>query len=399
MQKLGEGKSKMKVLITGGTGTISSGIVRECVNRGYETYALTRGFNNTRNIDGAKYLHADIWNAKEVNTVIGGLKFDIVVECLVYSIEELEKSLDNFANRCNRYVFISTAAIYKGQGKKRVKESDEKNLIEWTYTKNKIECEKYIKEFCGNKGLEYTIVRPTVTYGDYRIPFPIATRNPGWTFFQRMLDGKPMIAGDNVVFSIIHIDDFSKAVVSLFDNNKAVNEDFHIASSKNNVYWDDVVSEAGKILGVSPKIVHIPIDVIQKVWPGIYDEMNYHKNKTQIFDDTKIKNVTGVEAVVGLSEGMKRVILSMKSEAEDRNLTLDEKWNDYCNATMFYALKKGRLSQQDRKIAEDYINEVGQSEFQLCYKRVKWYNKKEALYRMKVSVERKIKRLGKKNNG
>lgn len=32
----------MRVLITGGTGTISSGLVNESVNRGYDTYAITR---------------------------------------------------------------------------------------------------------------------------------------------------------------------------------------------------------------------------------------------------------------------------------------------------------------------------------------------------------------------
>ena len=383
----------MKVLITGGTGTISSGLVRECVNRGYETYALTRGSNNARNIIGANYLHANIWNSREVRAVIDSLRFDIVVECLVYTRNQLEISLNNFADQCKQYIFISTAGIYNRQGMNRVKESDEKNFVEWDYTKSKIECEKYLKEFCENTDLKYTIVRPTVTYGDYRIPFPIATRNPGWTFFQRILDGKPMLAGDNVVFSIIYIEDFSKAVVSLMGNKKAINEDFHITSNENDIYWDNVIVEAGKILGIEPKIVHVPVDAIKEVWPQIYDEINYHKNTTQIFDDTKIKDVTGVEASVGLTDGINRIIVSMKSEFEDRNLKLDNKWNDYCNATMYYAYKRGLLSQQDRKIVEDYISKGGQYMFDLSYKKIKKYKMKDTLYSVKIKIEKKIKRL------
>lgn len=42
--------------------------------------------------------------------------------------------------------------------------------------------------------VRYTIIRPTVTYGNYRIPFPIATRTPGWTFFDRMKKGQIMLA-------------------------------------------------------------------------------------------------------------------------------------------------------------------------------------------------------------
>lgn len=383
----------MKVLITGGTGTISSGLVQECVNRGYETYAITRGFNNARNIIGANYLYANIWNSKEVNKAIDKLEFDVIVECLVFTTEQLETSLNNFADRCKQYVFISTASIYNRKGEKRIKESDEKNFIEWDYTKTKIECEKYLQDFCKKTGLKYTIVRPTVTYGDYRVPFPVATRNPGWTFFQRMLDGQPMMAGDNVLFSIIHIEDFAKSVVSLFGNYKAINEDFHISSNINDIYWDDVIAESGKILGITPKIVHIPPDVIKEVWPGIYDEINCHKNTTQIFDDTKIKNATGAEAAIGLTEGMKKIISAMKYEFKERNLKLDYKWNDYCNAAIYYAYKKDRLSQQDRETVEDYINKAGQAVFDLSCKRVKKYKLKDTLYGIKVEIERVIKKL------
>lgn len=383
----------MKVLITGGTGTISSGLVRECVNRGYETYALTRGSNNARNITGANYIYANIWNSKEVNKAIDKLEFDVIVECLVFTTEQLETSLKNFADRCKQYVFISTAGIYNRKGEKRIKESDEKNFIEWDYTKNKIECEKYLQDFCKKTGHKYTIVRPTVTYGDYRVPFPVATRNPGWTFFQRMLDGQPMMAGDNVLFSIIHIEDFSKSVVSLFGNDKAINEDFHITSNKNDIYWDDVITESGKILGITPKIVHIPSDVIKEVWPGIYDEINCHKNTTQIFDDTKIKNATGTDAAVGLTEGMKKIISAMKSEFNERNLNLDYKWNDYCNAAIYYAYKKDRLSQQDKETVEEYINKAGQAVLELSCKRVKKFKLKDTLYGIKVEIERVIKKL------
>ena len=39
-------------------------------------------------------------------------------------------------------------------------------------------------------------------------------------FFDRMKKGQIMLASDNVKFSVIHIDDFSKMVVSLFGNEK-----------------------------------------------------------------------------------------------------------------------------------------------------------------------------------
>lgn len=161
----------MKVLITGGTGTISSGLVKESVKRGYDTFAITRGNNNSRNIEGANYIHGDIWNNNEIGLLLNEMNFDVVVECLAYNVEQLKISLENFSRRCQQYVFISTAGIYNRQGEKRIVETDEKNFTEWSYTRYKIECEEYLKNYSEKTGLKYTIIRPTVTYGDYRIPF------------------------------------------------------------------------------------------------------------------------------------------------------------------------------------------------------------------------------------
>lgn len=364
----------MKVLITGGTGTISSGLVKECVTRGYETYAITRGSNNSRNIGGATYIHGNIWNSQEMIQLLEGELYDVIVDTQVYTVEQLKISLENFSNKCQQYVFISTAGIYTRQGEKRIVETDEKNFTEWSYTRYKIECEKYLKDYSEKTGLKYTIVRPTVTYGDFRIPFPIATRTPGWTFFQRMLDGKPMLASDNVKFSIIHIDDFSSMVVSLFGNGKAINEDFHITCNDNDIYWDDMIKVASKVLDCNPNIIHVPVETLKEIWPNIYDEIKYHKNTTQLFDDTKILSVTGYKAAIDLRNGIQSIISAMKNEYKVRKMALDFDWNNRCDATIFYAYKKDVLSKEDKERARNYI-EQDYTFFEDNYKKIVRNNK------------------------
>lgn len=377
----------MKVLITGGTGTISSGLVYESVKRNFETYAITRGYNNRRNIKGANYLHADIWNHENVKSVIGTLKFDVVIECLAYNISQLKKSLENFADITNQYIFISTAAVYNRVEDRRIVEDDPKEFVEWTYTKNKIECEHYLKEYSKITGLKYTIVRPTVTYGNFRIPFPIATRSPGWTFFERMRTGQLMLASNNVNFSIIHISDFSRMVVSLFHNDQATNEDFHITSDKNNIYWDDVMVKSGEILNVEPKIVHVSSKVIKHIWPDIYDEIVFHKNTPQIFDGKKIKNATDEDAEIDLVNGLNKTISAMRSEYINNHLTVDMQWNEYCDATIYYAYIHNELSETEKNIVAEYIDKHTDTELKKSYRRVR---KRNLTFRTK-QVKRKIK--------
>lgn len=90
---------------------------------------------------------------KDVYSVLENIKFDVVVECLAYDIKQLEISLRNFSSRCSQYVFVSTAGVYNRIGNQRIKESDLKNFTEWSYTKNKIECEKFLKEYSMKTGL------------------------------------------------------------------------------------------------------------------------------------------------------------------------------------------------------------------------------------------------------
>lgn len=349
----------MNVLITGGTGTISSGLVKESVNRGYNTYSITRGTRVARNVVGANYIYIDLFSMEDISDYLPPIHFNVVVECLVYDINQLKISLKHFSDICNQYVFISTAGIYN-RIDRRIRENDDKGGEDWIYTKNKIECEKYLMDYSEKTGLKYTIVRPTVTYGDYRVPFPVATRNPGWTFFQRLIDGIPMIAGDNVKFSVMHIDDFAHAVVALFMNDKAINEDFHIASIENEIFWDDVIRISADILNVTPKIIHIPSDVYRKVFPSIYEEMAFHKNTSQLFDDTKLFNATGIRASIRLSDGLKMIINNMKDEYIKQKYVVDDYWNCSCNACIYYSYKRRLLNEDEiRVVLEDCYEYLG----------------------------------------
>lgn len=347
----------MKILVTGGTGTISSGIVEASVAQGHEVYYITRGNHSNRNNSMAHNIIADVWNKDEMSEKLKNLYFDVVVECLVLSLSELFISLENFRNKCNQYVFISTTGIYDRKPNRRIKESDDKNCIEWNYSKQKIDCEKYLIEHAHQFKFNYTIIRPAVTYGNYRVPFPVVSRSNQWTLFERMVNRKPIIACDNVKFSIVHINDFSRAVVGMFGNKKAYNEDFHIATEKNDLYWNDVISAADEILGTHTTIIQIPLYIYNKLFPDIYEELKYNKTTEMLLDDTKLRDtLVGFEATVGIKEGMKETINSLQQEYISYNTTLDDYFDFECDMCIYYAIKKKILTNEEYDKAKKYIN-------------------------------------------
>lgn len=350
----------MKVLITGGTGTISSGIAEESVERGYETYALTRGKHFFRNIPGVNYIIVDVWKKEDVIKSLNNMYFDVIVECIVYNCEQLKISLGNFADCCKQYIFISTSGVYSRDTiceDKRISESDDKNLDNWMYTKEKIECENYLKNYFANKKTKYTIIRPVVTYGNYRIPFPVVSRTNQWTLLERMLMGMPVVACNNVQCAIIHIKDFSNAVVSFFGNNGAFDEDFHVSESGCEPYWDDVIYSIAKILGIKPKIIHAPLEAFEIYFPSIYDELKWNKTQKLLMDDTKIKKILPkFRQTINMEDGLKETVNVLEKEYHYYNNMLDSGFSDDCDMVIKYVYKKGIIHEDEILNAKAYID-------------------------------------------
>ncbi len=71
---------KKKILIIGGTGFIGYHFAKKCLTKNWNVYSLsTKLPSSKRKINKIKYLICDIYNKKKLNMVIGGKKFDYVV--------------------------------------------------------------------------------------------------------------------------------------------------------------------------------------------------------------------------------------------------------------------------------------------------------------------------------
>lgn len=70
----------MRILIIGGTGTISSAITRQLAESEHELWLLNRGNRRDEVPEGVKQIIADIDDEAEVLRLIGDTQFDAVCE-------------------------------------------------------------------------------------------------------------------------------------------------------------------------------------------------------------------------------------------------------------------------------------------------------------------------------
>ena len=306
----------MKVLIIGGTGTLSSPIVDECIRLDYDVTMINRGKRNRFINPKAELIKCDINDEEALKDILKDRGFDCCIDFLVFNEQQLQRSLRIFTESCHtdQYIFISSAQVYN-TSIKGVKEEDSSELIQplWSYSINKARCEQLLKDYCDTKKINYTIIRPGVTYGDTRIPYGMdPIRGKHWTIIERIKARKPIITwnnGDNKL-NLTHVDDFAKGAVGLIGNEAAYNEAFNIVGDY--VYsWKEVLNTIGKIIGREVKTVDIPVDFYAlELNEYVRGRLKGGRALDLCCSNAKLKRVmTDFKTTITLEDGIKRTLL------------------------------------------------------------------------------------------
>jgi len=303
----------MKVLFIGGTGNISAETSRLAISKGIDLYHLNRGITRPK-LQGVKSLVADINDRNQLRDVLQDHTFDVVVNFIAFTTNDVARDIDLFAGRTQQYIFISTASAYqKPLSHPIVTESTPLHNPYWQYSRDKIACEDFLMSAYRNNGFPVTIVRPSHTY-DTVIPAAVGS----WTDFtliDRMRKGKEIVIhGDgNSLWVMTHAKDFAKGFAGLLGNVQSIGHSFHITSDEV-LTWNQIYEAMAQAAGVKLNAIHVASDFICDVADSMKMEWlrgNLHGDKAQsvIFDNTKIKRfVPGYTAIIPFSEGIKKTI-------------------------------------------------------------------------------------------
>jgi nucleoside-diphosphate-sugar epimerase len=299
--------SKLRVLFIGGTGVISSACVLEAVkNSEIELYVLNRGQSATRPLPpGVSELRGDARDAASVRAAVDGLDFDAVAQFVAFAPEHVRADVELFRGRTGQYVFISTASAYQTPPSRLpVTESTPLRNPFWAYSRDKIACEDLLTAEYRDNGFPATVVRPSHTYDATK-----TVLSGGWTSLARMLAGKPVIVhGDGTsLWTVTHHRDFARAFVPLLGHPRTVGEAFHITSD-DVLTWDQIAHALAAALGVTPRLVHVPSDVIASHDADWGAGLLGDKAHSMVFDNAKVKSVVpGWHAVVPFERGAREI--------------------------------------------------------------------------------------------
>jgi len=278
----------VKVLFIGGTGNISLECVKNALQSGWEVYLLNRGTRIDIVPEGARSIQGDIRDVQGTKKRLKGMSFDVVAQFVAYVPAHIQADIEMFQGRVGQYIFISSASAYqKPPLHYIITESTPLHNPFNEYSRNKIACEKLLEKAHAESGFPFTIVRPSHTYDDSRICSGFESIS--YTIAQRMLDGKEIVShGDGQsLWVLTHSLDFAKGFVGLFGNPRAIGEAFHITSDEA-LSWDQIYKTIASALGVEPRLVHVPTDIIAEIVPDFNGFLG-DKGYSVVFDNSKVK--------------------------------------------------------------------------------------------------------------
>jgi len=224
----------------------------------------------------------------ETYGALGGRTFDVVCQFRLYLPAEMKKDIATFTGKVGQYVFISSASAYQKPARDYI--ITERTPLEnpyWEYSRNKIACEKALRE---QTRLKWTIVRPSHTV---RTGMPVQMGDAD-AAIRRMIAGRPVIVtGDGTsLWTLTRSRDLAVPFVRLLGNAKALDDDFQITADRAHT-WDQIHDAIGRAFGVKAVHAHVPTDTLVRYNPAWEGPLIGDKSWSAVFDNSKVKNVVG----------------------------------------------------------------------------------------------------------
>lgn len=325
----------MKALFIGGTGTISMAITKKlALDPNYQVYLINRG-NRTKDIpENVILLKGDINDEAAIKDLIAGLSFDVVCDFIGFNLADVERDYRLFKDITKQYIYISSASAYNKPSRSYlVNEGTSLANPYWEYSRKKALSERFLMDKYEKEGFPVTIVRPSHTYDERKIPLGVHGKNGSWQVVKRIMEDKPVIIhGDgSSLWTMTFNEDFADGFIGLMANNHAIGEAFQITSDET-LTWNQIYEAIADALGKELKAYYVTSSFLAATGPD-YDfegSLIGDKANSVVFDNQKLKRaLPGFVCKTSFAKGVKRCIDFLLANPEYQRE--DSDFDDYCD--------------------------------------------------------------------
>jgi nucleoside-diphosphate-sugar epimerase len=320
------------ILIIGGTGTISTPIT-EALSKDPDVSLtlINRGHHNDLLPSNIEILIGDINHLSEIKDLLNGRSFDCVIDFILFGPQQAHERISLFKGLTKQFIFISTVASLDHEHHLIINELTPTGNRFSQYGQNKASAEDVFLEAYHKDGFPVTIIRPSQTYSEERIPLSVKGKS-AWPVIQRMIEGKEvLIHGDGEsVWASTHALDFAKGFIPLINHPKVIGEIIQIMNPASHT-WNEVYKILADLLNVEYKPVYVSSVLLST--STTYDfktSIQGDKMFSCIYDVSKLKSlIKEFSPSISLREGLKMYLdyMDKHPELKEEEPTFDD-WTD-----------------------------------------------------------------------
>lgn len=290
----------MRIAVIGGTGFVGRYLVDALLTAGHEVSLLVREGSGERfpEIGRCRVVSGDLGSGAAIGQLLAAC------DAVIYNVGILRefrgKGITFEAMQYDGAVRVVDAARKAGVSRLLLMSANGVDEQLTPYQQTKYRAEEYAKA----SGLDVTVFRPSVIFGDPRGAMEFATQLyrdmvrpplPAVGFFSGLIPSK-----GRVLMSPVHIEDVAQAFRKALEDNTTVGRTFHLGGPEA-LSWNEMLQRIARITGRSKWIVPMPISLM-KVAAALLDWLPFFPVTRDQLTMLASGNVTGpqeLQALIG----------------------------------------------------------------------------------------------------
>ncbi len=302
----------MRVCIVGGTGNISTSIVKLLLELGHDVTCFNRGVRGAVP-DGSKVIVGDRLDRNRFEKRMQQEGFDAAIDAICFDRETALSDIKAFRG-VGHFIQISTVCTY-GVDYDVLPVGENHPLRPTTdYGRNKVAADEAFLTAYKQEQFPVSIVKPSTTYG----PQLGLLRQIAWDYswISRVLEGRPiLISGDgHAIHQFLHVDDAAMCFAYMLGRTACIGQTYNMVR-EGYTTWRRYHETAMKAMGRTVEMIGVnccDLDLLGVPGNGICREIfshNCYYSAEKLFQD-----VPEFKPRLSLEEGILRVFHAMQEQ-------------------------------------------------------------------------------------
>jgi nucleoside-diphosphate-sugar epimerase len=291
----------MRVGIVGGTGNISTSVVRLLLERGHDVTCITRGASGSLP-DGARHLSGDRHDVDWFVPAVQRERFDAAIDFIGFTPAHGAASLEAFRD-VGHFIQTSTVTTVGETADWLPITEDHPLRPAVRYAHDKVALDRLYQAAHLDRGFPATIVKPSTTYGRKRVVRQVGI-DTRW--IRRIREGRPIlrVGEGTALHHLLHVDDAALGFVGVLERDATIGQTYFLVNPRP-MQWTDIHRVAMEVIGREVEQIGVSADTLFALDPQRFLMVPGVFAKNLMYSAAKLqRDVPEFHPVVSLRDGL-----------------------------------------------------------------------------------------------